>query len=142
MEPVTGSERPLLPQGFGGREEKNKSQKAGSKAQGSNDSEVAESAEPHISELEENLRELMYAYGDSADPLMESVDLMKSMITEFVRDLIQDSFKVASGDVVKFPHIRYVLRKDHPKHYHAKERYQEYKEANQSRRKRNTFVTD
>eukprot|EP00954_Amorphochlora_amoebiformis_P028679 1392057-Amorphochlora_amoeboformis.AAC.2 len=108
------------------------------------------------------VRELMYAYGDSADPLMESVDLMKSMITEFVRDLetfaklgsntysshkhelhqIQDSFKVASGDVVKFPHIRYVLRKDHPKHYHAKERYQEYKEANQSRRKRNTFVTD
>mmetsp|Transcript_20107 Transcript_20107/g.30112 ORF Transcript_20107/g.30112 Transcript_20107/m.30112 type:complete len:162 (+) Transcript_20107:256-741(+) len=78
---------------------------------------------------------IMFSNGDSKTPLRESVDLMKEMITGFVRDLIQEAIKVSPNDTVKFAHLRYVLRKDHPKLYRAKEKYTEYKSFEEKRRK-------
>mmetsp|Transcript_12618 Transcript_12618/g.25732 ORF Transcript_12618/g.25732 Transcript_12618/m.25732 type:complete len:135 (+) Transcript_12618:1067-1471(+) len=91
---------------------------------------------PEDSPFERSLKDLMFAYGDDKKPLQESVDLLRELVREYIRGLIQDAMKIASNNdhAVQFAHIRQVLRKDHPKLYLARTKYNEYKQAQKQRR--------
>eukprot|EP00466_Bigelowiella_natans_P007826 jgi/Bigna1/86973/estExt_fgenesh1_pg.C_150203 len=94
-----------------------------------------------IEPTDANLKTLMYARGDDKEPLQESVDLLKGMICEFIRSMIQDALKIAPRDNhVNLSHIKYALRKDRPKAFVAEKRYTHYKELEKERRKATKFT--
>lgn len=60
----------------------------------------------------------MYAYGDSADPLNESVNVLDEIVTEYIVDMCHSAARVASSakrNKIKVDDFKFALRHDSKK---------------------------
>mmetsp|Transcript_27208 Transcript_27208/g.48110 ORF Transcript_27208/g.48110 Transcript_27208/m.48110 type:complete len:167 (+) Transcript_27208:2-502(+) len=88
-----------------------------------------------------NLGAVMAVYGDDAEPLRESIDLMEDMVRDFVDELIQDMTDVAGGTgKLQVLHLLCALRKDHAKYNFAKERYKSYKAVYEAKKSASSIL--
>eukprot|EP00698_Gefionella_okellyi_P003375 TRINITY_DN13145_c0_g1_i1.p1 TRINITY_DN13145_c0_g1~~TRINITY_DN13145_c0_g1_i1.p1 ORF type:complete len:102 (-),score=16.38 TRINITY_DN13145_c0_g1_i1:195-500(-) len=68
-----------------------------------------------------SIRGLMYAFGDVSNPLPESVDLVETMVNDYIVDVTQKALAVATGKKLRADDFLFVIRKDTRKCKRAKE---------------------
>lgn len=67
---------------------------------------------PHTMTTE--LMEMMYGFGDSANPLKESVDLVEDMVIEFIQDVIGTALETLPrrNKALGVEHLEFAVRRD------------------------------
>jgi len=80
------------------------------------------------------LQMMMYGFGDVANPLPESVDLLEDMVVEYVVEMTQKTLQVTKKSKVQADDILFLLRKDPKRHTRAVELLRMSVEIEKSRR--------
>lgn len=68
-------------------------------------------------ELKKKVKNMMYGFGDSANPLSETVDLMESIVLEYIHDMTVKSMQVAQKrGKLEADDLVFLIRKDKKKY--------------------------